>query len=91
MTSPDSPTPIEKEEIENAKMLRKVKLIQLGLDGFQLGLLFVFFSGIQENYVNCHRKFGVFKPAGFRQFWKVPFICSFAFCTVDSISNLLFK
>jgi hypothetical protein len=90
MTTDEEKTEIPEDDlVENGRMLRKVKLMQLGLEGFQLGLLFVFFNGIQENYLSGGRRLGVFKFQGFRQFYKVPFICSFAFCTIDYVSNLL--
>lgn len=44
-----------------------MKSLQLAIEGFQLGMLFVFFNGIQENYKNGYRGAGVLNRYGFRK------------------------
>ena len=75
------------EEQDDYKIYRRVKMTQLALEGFQLGSLFVFFNGIQDNLNNGSRGWALFSRYGFKKNQIVPFVTSGIFVGIDVLAE----
>ena len=76
---------------EDTLEYKRAKLLQMWLEGFQLGSWYMLFMGIGENLLQSKPGHGIFNRQGFKPYIKSPFYGMFIFSGFFLSEFYLFK